>query len=57
MFDYTACRKDELSFKGGEVLAILEYDASGWWKAQRIVGDRVIGWIPSNYVQPTTQII
>eukprot|EP00128_Syssomonas_multiformis_P007765 Colp12_sorted_trinity150504_noHs@31508 len=54
LYDYNAQQKDELSFKEGEILYILDKSDPGWWKAR--VGDRE-GLIPSNYVAENTETV
>jgi hypothetical protein len=59
LFDYTAQTEEELSFKEGDILHILQdelessKDHQDWWLARKngeITGEQLIGWIPSNYV-------
>jgi hypothetical protein len=52
-FDYIADGPDELSIKKGQLLKIIDRpaDENGWWRAQ-LDGTTVIGFIPSNYVEP-----
>ena len=45
LYDYTAQNKDELSFKEGDIIYILDTNSS-WWKANC---NGKIGLIPSNY--------
>uniref|UniRef100_UPI00358F182D nephrocystin-1 isoform X2 n=1 Tax=Myxine glutinosa TaxID=7769 RepID=UPI00358F182D len=47
--DYEAREADDLSFKKGDVLEILEERADGWWKAKNI--DNHQGMVPSTYLQ------
>jgi len=47
-FDYDAQTDDELSFKEGDSIVIVQKDPGGWWEGQ-INGKR--GWIPANYVK------
>lgn len=54
MFKYDAQQSDELSFDEGDLLYILDFSDSGWWKAK--CGD-VCGLIPSNYVQENTESV
>jgi len=49
LFDFYAEKKDELGFNQGEIINLLENDASSeWWKGE-IEGH--IGYFPSNYVK------
>eukprot|EP01097_Dermamoeba_algensis_P012068 TRINITY_DN966_c0_g1_i1.p1 TRINITY_DN966_c0_g1~~TRINITY_DN966_c0_g1_i1.p1 ORF type:complete len:1106 (+),score=323.31 TRINITY_DN966_c0_g1_i1:51-3368(+) len=47
-FDYDAGTPDELSFREGDVIFILQKDPGGWWEGE-LNGRK--GWIPANYVQ------
>eukprot|EP01097_Dermamoeba_algensis_P003088 TRINITY_DN2245_c0_g1_i1.p1 TRINITY_DN2245_c0_g1~~TRINITY_DN2245_c0_g1_i1.p1 ORF type:complete len:507 (-),score=103.96 TRINITY_DN2245_c0_g1_i1:67-1587(-) len=47
-FDYVATNENELSFKQGETLNILEQDASGWWYAEL---NGQLGFVPHNYLE------
>ncbi|XP_038050269.1 cytoplasmic protein NCK2-like isoform X2 [Patiria miniata] len=47
IFNYTACRPDELSLIKGENLTVLEKSGDGWWRGE-FNGES--GWFPSNYV-------
>jgi len=48
MYDYDAQTADEISFKVGQKIFIVQKDAGGWWEGE-VNGKR--GWIPANYVQ------
>ncbi|GAM17836.1 hypothetical protein SAMD00019534_010110 [Acytostelium subglobosum LB1] len=48
LYDYDAASQDELSFKEGDVIAIIQKDNGGWWEGE-LRGKK--GWIPANYVQ------
>jgi len=54
LFKYEAQQSDELSFDEGDLLYILDFSDSGWWKAK--CGD-VCGLIPSNYVQESMESV
>lgn len=41
---------EELPFKTGEILTILEEDNSGWWLAKNELGKQ--GYVPHNYIEP-----
>lgn len=53
MYDYTAYTDDELSFKEGQIIRVLEKDPSGWWKGE--LGGH-IGWVPFNYVEEVPEV-
>lgn len=40
LYDFDATEDNELSFKVGDVLTILNQDESGWWEAQ--LGDQQV---------------
>ncbi|KAG7330037.1 hypothetical protein KOW79_006259 [Hemibagrus wyckioides] len=50
LFPYEAENKNELSFKKGEKLVILDENGE-WWKAKSLSSGKV-GLIPSNYITP-----
>ncbi|XP_063774195.1 nephrocystin-1 [Pseudophryne corroboree] len=47
--DFQAQQKDDLTFKKGEVLQILDKKSDGWWLAQNFKGTR--GLVPKTYLQ------
>ena len=51
LYDYVAQQEDELSFKVGAVIRVVEKDESGWWKVcsmwQRSNGK--VGTLITNY--------
>jgi hypothetical protein len=51
LYDYTAQRSNELSFKKGDSLSILEQPFGGWWPAKL---HNQQGEVPSNYLQLET---
>jgi len=48
LYDYDAQTDDELSFKEGDTIVIIQKDPGGWWEGE-MNGKR--GWVPANYVQ------
>lgn len=46
-FDYLATEPGELSIRKGDVIVVLEEDATGWWKGQS--ADGLVGFFPSNF--------
>lgn len=55
LYDYEARTADDLSFKKGQKLKIINNSDGDWWQAQ-IFGSDTVGYIPSNYVAPCTSI-
>ena len=51
LHDYKTEQPSCLSMKKGDVLQVLNRDASGWWDG---VCNAKRGWFPSNYVAPIT---
>ena len=49
LYDYKALSPQDLSFKKGERLEILEGEGQ-WWRARSLVTNRE-GYVPFNYVQ------
>jgi len=48
LYDYPGQGDNELSFKAGDIITILQKDPVGWWEGE-LNGRR--GWVPANYVQ------
>lgn len=48
LYDYDATTEDELTFREGDVITILQKDPAGWWEGE-LNGQK--GWVPANYVQ------
>jgi len=48
---YTATHADEISFKVGDAIEILQKKDDGWWKG-RVQGLDWTGWFPANLVEP-----
>ena len=55
-YSYSPRRKTELAFKKGDKLYIMNTDDPGWWvgKNEDMLGQ--VGYIPSNYVVPESQL-
>lgn len=56
LFDYQARTTEDLSFRVGDKLQVLDTSREGWWFARHLEkredgsGQRLQGYIPSNYV-------
>lgn len=50
LYNNIAEEVDELNFKAGDMIELIEVDESGWWKG-RLVNDGSVGVFPSNYVE------
>lgn len=56
LFDYQARTAEDLSFRAGDKLQVLDASHQGWWLARHLEkrgvgsGQRLEGYIPSNYV-------
>ena len=50
LYNNVAEEVDELNFKAGDLIELIEIDQSGWWKG-RLLNDGSIGVFPSNYVE------
>lgn len=48
LFDYDAQEPNELSFKEGDILIVVEKDESGWWTCRLNGKD---GQVPMNFVE------
>ncbi|KJH47369.1 SH3 domain protein [Dictyocaulus viviparus] len=51
IFDYEARQSDELSFRVGDIIVIVEKKDSDWWAGHKIDSPNVRGLFPANYVQ------
>nr|CDJ95188.1 EF hand and Src homology-3 and Dbl homology (DH) domain containing protein [Haemonchus contortus] len=51
LFDYVAGQSDELSFRAGDVIVIVEKKDADWWAGHKIDTPNVRGLFPANYVQ------
>ncbi|XP_077343211.1 tyrosine-protein kinase FRK [Lithobates pipiens] len=57
LYDYKAVTTQELSFKAGDQLMILQFTHESWWKARAFVTHgKSEGYIPANYVAPVDSI-
>ncbi|XP_005363582.1 tyrosine-protein kinase FRK [Microtus ochrogaster] len=56
LFDYQARTAEDLSFRAGDKLQVLDTSHEGWWLARHLekkgagLGQQLQGYIPSNYV-------
>jgi len=48
LYDYDATTDDELTFREGDTITILQKDPAGWWEGE-LNGQK--GWVPANYVK------
>lgn len=56
LYDYEARTAEDLSFKKGDKLEVVnDTDGGDWWQARSLVSNGV-GYIPSNYVAPQTSL-
>ncbi|XP_048582893.1 tyrosine-protein kinase SRK2-like [Nematostella vectensis] len=56
LYDYEARTDEDLSFKKGEKLEVVnDLDGGDWWQARSLVSNQV-GYIPSNYVAPQSSL-
>jgi hypothetical protein len=49
IYDYAACRDDELSFQENSVIYVIKKNDDGWYEG---VMDGITGLFPGNYVEP-----
>ncbi|XP_014429168.1 tyrosine-protein kinase FRK [Pelodiscus sinensis] len=63
LFDYQARTIDDLSFRTGDKLEVLDTSPEGWWYATLLLdsgstqpGQTLSGYIPANYVAPVQSI-
>lgn len=54
LWDYTARTAEDLSFRAGDHLEVLDQSSPDWWIARALTGNfaRSQGYIPANYVAP-----
>ena len=55
LYDYNKRTEEDLSFRKGDKLLILNNSDGDWWQAQ-LVGSNKQGYIPSNYVAKVESI-
>lgn len=55
LYDYEKRSDDDMSFKQGEHLEILDDSHTDWWRARSLNTQRE-GYVPSNYVAPLKSI-
>ena len=48
LYDYDATSAEEISFKEGSVLSIVDASEVDWWKAEK---DGKIGLVPATYLE------
>jgi hypothetical protein len=49
VYDYQACREDELSFCKHAIITNVKRQGDGWWQGD--YGGKKQHWFPSNYVE------
>eukprot|EP00729_Bicosta_minor_P000949 gene949-22974_t len=52
LYDYDARTDDDLSFRKGDMLNIINDSDGDWWQAELVTNPTHQGYIPSNYVAP-----
>ena len=55
LYDYDARTAEDLTFKKGESLALINNQDGDWWQARSLVTGAE-GYIPSNYVAPQSSM-
>ena len=55
LYDYEARTAEDLSFKKGEQLQVVNNQDGDWWQATSLVTG-LSGYIPSNYVAPQASV-
>ncbi len=55
LYDYNARAEDDLTFKKGDHLHVLNQSDGDWWQAE-LIGTGKKGFIPSNYVAKVQSI-
>ncbi|ORX87694.1 osteoclast-stimulating factor 1 [Anaeromyces robustus] len=54
LYDYDKQNPDELSFKEGNILYVLNKDDPNWWKCK---ANNMEGLVPANYVEEATSVM
>jgi hypothetical protein len=55
LYDYKARTAEDLSFKKGERMEIINNKDGGWWQAKSLTSGET-GYVPSNYIAPATSL-
>ena len=55
LYDYEARTAEDLSFRKGDRLQVINNQDGDWWQARSLASGRE-GYIPSNYVAPMESI-
>ncbi|XP_066266554.1 tyrosine-protein kinase Yes-like isoform X1 [Branchiostoma lanceolatum] len=55
LYDYEARTEDDLSFKKGDLLQIVNNNDGDWWMAQSMTTNQQ-GYVPSNYIAPSASV-
>ena len=55
LYDYNARTTEDLSFKKGERMEIINNKDGGWWQATSLSSGQS-GYVPSNYIAPATSL-
>ena len=55
LYDYKARTAEDLSFKKGERMEIINNKGGGWWQARSLTSGES-GYVPSNYIAPATSL-
>ena len=55
LYDYKARTAEDLSFKKGERMEIINNKDGGWWQARSLTSGES-GYVPSNYIAPATSL-
>lgn len=63
LYDYQGRTNEDLSFRAGDKLEVLNASQEGWWYARLLLdsgstrpGQKLQGYIPANYVAPDQSI-
>ena len=55
LYDYEARTDEDLSFKKGEKMEIINNTDGGWWQAKSLSSGQS-GFVPSNYIAPASSL-